>query len=88
MTNRFRRMPVKTEMAAGQREIGGYCNIFPPPRSEQGAIIANSKRQGGRPRSGGAPADLAEDLQFSGPSTGIFPGTGVPRFGMVNQHLS
>jgi hypothetical protein len=36
------RMPVKAEVTTGYREISGNGQLFPAPRTEQGAVVSDA----------------------------------------------
>jgi hypothetical protein len=45
VADRFGGMPVKPEMASGDREIGGHSQFFAWARGEQRTIIADAKAE-------------------------------------------
>ena len=64
MANGFRRMPIKAEVSAGDREVGGDSQFLSWAQAEQGAVVADAEAQAGC-GGGGPGANLAKDRQFA-----------------------
>jgi len=65
MADGFRRVPVKSEVAAGNGQIGGDGQFLAGAGAEQGAVVANAQAQPTAGRLRRAAADLAEQGKFA-----------------------
>jgi hypothetical protein len=60
MADGFRRMPIQTEVTAGDGEVGGDGQFLAGAQAEQGAVVADAEAEAGRLR-GDPGANLAKD---------------------------
>ena len=68
MADGLGRVPIETEVAAGDGEIGRNREFFIGSGAEQSAVVSNAEAQLGGGRLGGAEANLLDQVQLGGTS--------------------